>query len=416
MGDDGRATHAVERRALWPPLLSPPIRPGKGALIDAMAGPPGMTGSEADRGSADVTLMRRALDLARRGVGLASPNPMVGAVVARSAEVVGEGWHRGPGTPHAEILALRAAGDRARGATLYVTLEPCTHQGRTPPCAPVVLSSGIARVVAAMRDPNPAVDGSGFELLRRSGVEVDEGILGEEAATLIAGFAKHVRTGLPLVTLKMAASLDGKVAASDGSSRWVTGPAARRDAHLLRAASDAVVVGAGTVVSDDPALTVRLEGYGGRQPLRVVVDAAGRSGPERKVFDGSASTLVATTAAAPQGSVTAWTAAGAEVVPFDAGDGEGVPVDSLIEHLGKRDVLNVLVEGGPTLAWSAIRSGVVDRLVIYFAPKLIGGERAPGVLGGDGVATIAEALPLRIREVTRVGQDLKVVADVHRDR
>jgi diaminohydroxyphosphoribosylaminopyrimidine deaminase/5-amino-6-(5-phosphoribosylamino)uracil reductase len=367
--------------------------------------------------SEQARFMRRALELARNGLGLAAPNPMVGAVVVNGGRVVGEGWHDGPGTPHAEVVALKAAGDLARGATLYATLEPCSHQGRTPPCAPAVVEAGIATVVAAVRDPNPAVDGRGFDLLRRAGLSVVEGVLAEGGAELIAGFANHIRGGLPLVTLKMAASLDGKVAARDGSSRWITGEAAREDVHRLRAASGAIVVGAGTASTDDPALTVRLPWYRGRAPLRVLLDATGRTPPTTALFDRSAPTLVATTRACPAEARAGWEAAGAEVLAIDEGGGEGqVALRPLMEALGKRDIQDVLLEGGPTVAWAAVEEGVVDVLVLYLAPKLIGGRDAPGVLGGDGVATIADALGVRIRNVRRIGEDLKVVADVHRDR
>jgi len=360
--------------------------------------------------------MRRALELARNGLGLASPNPMVGAVLVADGRVVGEGWHEGPGTPHAEVMALEAAGDRARGATLYATLEPCSHQGRTPPCATRVVEAGVARVVAPLQDPNPLVDGSGFGLLRKAGVEVVVGVLQDEGRELIAGFAKHIGTGLPFVVLKMAASLDGKIAARDGSSRWITGEEARRDAHRLRAGSDAVVVGVGTALADDPSLTVRLDRYRGRQPLRVVVDGRGRLPASATVLNGTALALVATTPSAPPGARAAWEGRGADVLVLDPDEEGRVPLGGLMAALGKRDVQTVLIEGGATLGWSAVESGVVDRLVLYLAPKLLGGTSAPGVLGGDGVATITDALPLGIRSVEPIGEDLKVVADVHRDR
>jgi diaminohydroxyphosphoribosylaminopyrimidine deaminase/5-amino-6-(5-phosphoribosylamino)uracil reductase len=363
--------------------------------------------------------MRRALDLATNGLGLAPPNPMVGAVVVNGGRVVGEGWHEGPGTPHAEVNALRAAGERARGATLYVTLEPCSHHGRTPPCAPAVIEAGIATVVASVPDPNPAVDGRGFSILRAAGVPVVDGVLVEEGADLIAGFARHLRTGLPLVTLKMAASLDGKVAARDGSARWVTGEAARRDVHRLRAASGAIVVGSGTAVADDPSLTVRSSGFRGRPPLRVLLDATGATPATGALFDGSAPTMVATTPACRPQTRAAWEGAGAEVLSLDDPEARGrVPLRELMRALGKREVQDVLIEGGPTVAWSAVEEGTVDRLVLYLAPKLIGGREAPGILGGEGVATIADARPIRVRRIEQVGEDLKVLAevgDVHRD-
>ena len=361
---------------------------------------------------ADVRFMRRALALAWNGVGLARPNPMVGAVVVADGRVAGEGWHEGPGTPHAEIVALGAAGERALGATLYVTLEPCSHQGRTGPCAPVVAGAGIARVVASVQDPYDEVDGRGFALLRERGAAVEVGLLADEGEELIRGFATHSATGRPFVTLKLAASLDGKIAATDGSSTWITSEESRLDAHRLRACSGAVMVGAGTAVADRPRLTVRLDGYRGRQPLRVVVDSSGRTPPDGPLFDGSAPTLMATSRSAPEETLRAWVAAGAKVVVV----GEDVELGGLLDYLGTppRDVQDLLIEGGATLAWSAVEEGVVDRLVVYFAPKLIGGEAAPGILGGKGFETLAAALPVEVRSVERVGPDVKVVADVHR--
>jgi diaminohydroxyphosphoribosylaminopyrimidine deaminase / 5-amino-6-(5-phosphoribosylamino)uracil reductase len=366
-------------------------------------------------GVSDEAYIERAIELAERGRGLVSPNPMVGAVVVADGRVVGEGWHEGPGLPHAEVLALNAAGDGARGATLYSSLEPCTHYGRTPPCTDAILRAGIARVVAATTDPNPVVDGKGLEVLRSSGVEVRAGVMGEVAERQNRAFTRHVRTGMPFVVWKMASSLDGKVAARDGSSRWVTGDQARADVHRLRAWSDAIVVGAGTAVADDPELTVRQEGYRGRPPVRVLVDARGRVGATGDLFDRQAPTLVATTELAPIEVREAWRAAGAEVVLFEA-EGGLVPLEPLLLHLGKRDVQGVLLEGGPTIAWSAVEDGLVDAIVLYLSPKLIGGLDAPTVLEGRGFAPVGHALPLRIRSVERVGEDLRVEADVHRDR
>ncbi|HEX9375710.1 MAG TPA: bifunctional diaminohydroxyphosphoribosylaminopyrimidine deaminase/5-amino-6-(5-phosphoribosylamino)uracil reductase RibD [Actinomycetota bacterium] len=363
----------------------------------------------------DETLMRRALDLAERGRGLVSPNPLVGAVLVRDGRVVGEGWHEGPGTAHAEAMAVARAGEDARGATLVVTLEPCDHHGRTPPCTEALIAAGVAEVVAAAGDPNPVVDGRGFARLREAGVEVRTGVLEREAERRNAAFRRHVVTGLPFVTLKMAATLDGKVAARDGSSRWITGEAARADVHRLRGDSDAIVVGAGTALADDPALTVRDPDYRGRPVLRVVVDAAGRVPGTGRLFSDEAPTLVATSDDADPGAVDAWRAAGAEVVAFPRAPG-GVPLAELMAHLGKRDVQSVLLEGGPTLAFSAARDGVVDRLVLFWAPKLLGGSGAPGVLAGEGFAPVGDAVDLEIVSVERVGPDLKVEADVHRDR
>src|SRR4051812_23504936 len=358
--------------------------------------------------------MGRALELAERGRGLASPNPMVGAVVVRDDAIVGEGWHEGPETAHAEVVALREAGERTRGSVLYTTLEPCDHTGRTPPCSEAIVDAGVRRVVSAIRDPHAIVDGRGIARLRGAGVEVTEDVERDRAAELNRAFFTHVATGRPYVVWKAAASLDGKVAARDGSSRWITGDAARADVHRLRGWADAVVTGAGTVLADDPRLTVRDDSYRGRPTLRVLVDGTGRVEPTSRVFSSDAPTLVATTSAAPQERTSAWIAAGADVETFDGRD--GVDLEALVGALGKRDGQGLLLECGPTLAWSAVTAGVIDEVVLYLAPKLVGGADAPGLLSGAGFAPIAEALELEIRSVERIGPDVKVVADVHGHR
>jgi diaminohydroxyphosphoribosylaminopyrimidine deaminase/5-amino-6-(5-phosphoribosylamino)uracil reductase len=364
----------------------------------------------------DATWMHRALELAERGRGLVAPNPLVGAVVVRDGRVVGEGYHRGPGTAHAEVAALNEAGVAARGATLYTTLEPCAHFGRTPPCTSAIVDAGVVRVVASLRDPHDIVDGRGFAQLRDAGVEVTEDVCAAAAARQLQGYATQVRTGLPFVVLKMAATLDGKVAASDGSSRWITGEEARADAHRLRAESDAILVGSGTALADDPSLTVRNATREGAPPLRVLVDARGRVEAGGHLFDGDAPTLVATTERSAATMRDAWRNAGAEVVMFPEGNGGSVSVRALVEALGKRDVQQLLIEGGPTLAWSAVREDVVDRLVLYLAPRLLGGAGAPGVLGGTGFAPLGAAAELDVVDVRTVGRDLRVEADVHRHR
>ena len=361
--------------------------------------------------------MRRALELAARGWGRVSPNPMVGCVLVRDGEILAEGWHEGPGTEHAEVMALRVAGDRAAGTTAFVTLEPCVHHGRTPPCAPALIAAGVRTVVAATRDPNPIVDGAGFRALREAEVAVEEGVLAEDALSLNVAFSTHVRTGRPFVILKMAASLDGKAAARDGTSRWITGPEARADVQRLRAWADAVVVGAGTVLADDPLLSVRDPGFASaRPPVRVVVDTSGRVHGDHRVFDAAAPTLVATTELAPADRRGEWADAGADVAVLDRDDAGAVSLRDLVEALGKRDVQGVVIEGGPTLAWSAVRDGVVDRLVLYLAPTLVGGRAAHGWLAGAGFAPIDRAGRVEIVSVDHVGPDLRVVADVQRDR
>ena len=346
--------------------------------------------------------MRRALALAERGWGRVSPNPMVGAVVVRDGRVVGEGWHEGPGLPHAEIMALREAGaDAARGATVVCTLEPCDHTGRTAPCTQALIEAGVARVVAATGDPNPLVDGAGFARLRAAGVEVVHGPLAAEARRLNEAFERHVMTGLPFVTLKSAATLDGKTAAADGSSKWITGEAARADVQRLRAGADAIVVGSRTVIADDPALTVRDPAFAdARPPLRVVVDSRGAIAADARLFDGAAPTVVATSERAPSARVAEWTAAGAEVLTLDLDASGGVSLLGLMT----------------TLAWSVVRDGLADKVVLYVTPRLVGGVKAPGVLGGPGFAPIAESLALEFSAITRLGPDLKVEAYVYRDR
>ena len=361
--------------------------------------------------------MRRALELAARGWGRVSPNPLVGCVLVRDGRVVAEGWHEGPGTEHAEAMALRLAGDRAAGATAFVTLEPCDHHGRTPPCARALIDAGVEGVIAAAGDPNPIVDGSGFRALRDAGLTVEVGMFGEEASRQNVAFRTHVRTGRPHVVLKMASSLDGKAAARDGSSRWITGEDARADVQRLRAWSDAIVAGSGTVIADDPRLTVRDPAFASaRPPIRVVVDPSGRVPGDRRAFDAAAPTLVVTTELAPTSRRREWVDAGADVAVLDRDATGGVSLPALVEVLGKRDVQGLLLEGGPTLAWSAVRDGVVDQVVLYLAPMLVGGHGAAGWLAGSGFAPIGRAAPVDIVSIDPLGPDVKVVADVHRDR
>lgn len=357
---------------------------------------------------ADVRFLRRALRLARRGLGRTSPNPAVGAVVVRDGEVVGEGFHEGPGRPHAEVVALAEAGERARGATLYVSLEPCTQHGRTPPCAPQVIEAGIARAVIGCIDPSPREQGAGSAALAAAGIDVVVGELVTEAEDLIAGFSSRVLRARPLVTVKLAMSLDGRVAAADGSSRWVTGPTARRDVHRLRGWSDAVLTGIGTIAADDPSLTCRLRGYKGRQPLRVVLDSTGRISPGATVLDEAAPTLVCTTAKAPEEALAEIRARGAEVMRFPSRDGR-VDLAAVLAELGRREVCDLLIEGGPTVAGECVERGLADRFVFYLAPKLLG-QVGLSAIAGVVVPNIADARELTITGVHRVGADIRVDA------
>lgn len=356
----------------------------------------------------DERFMLRALELAEKGRGRTSPNPMVGAVIASGTETIGEGFHEFAGGPHAEINALESASADPAGATMYVTLEPCAHHGRTPPCAEKLVDAGISRVVISMADPNPLVNGAGARFLRENGIEVVSGIYSDIARRLNEAYAKWVTTGRPFVTLKMAMSLDGKVATRTGESKWISSEASREDVHRTRAASDAIMVGIGTVAHDNPQLTVRLAGEQSA-PLRVVVDSLARTPLGCRVTDvAEAPTLVAVSNAAPEESVAALSELGAEVVRLE--DAGKVDLRGLLELLGSRDVTSVLVEGGPELTRAMWEAGLVDKMVFYFAPRVIAGCRAPGPVGGAGVARIEDAEELLIDTVCEVGPDFKVTA------
>lgn len=356
----------------------------------------------------DTQVMRRALALAERGRGHTSPNPPVGAVVARGSVIVGEGWHRLAGAPHAEIEAITAAGDQARGATLYVTLEPCCTQGRTPPCTDALIEAGIARVVVGTTDPNPSVNGAGLARLAQEGIEVVPGVAELDARRMIEAFSTHVTTGRAFLTVKSAITLDGRAAAADGSSRWITGPTARRDAHRLRGSVDAVMCGVGTVVADDPLLTVRLRGHKHPQPLRVVLDPSARIPLAAKVLNADAPTLIVVTDKAPDDAVDALVQLGADVWRSPTRDGR-VDLGAVLKELGRRGMMEVLLEGGPSVIGDAVEQGLVERYVIYLAPKLLGSSGLP-VISGFVIPTIAQARELVIHSVRHAGADLCIQA------
>ncbi|MDI3317556.1 MAG: bifunctional diaminohydroxyphosphoribosylaminopyrimidine deaminase/5-amino-6-(5-phosphoribosylamino)uracil reductase RibD [Bacillota bacterium] len=359
--------------------------------------------------------MRRALELAERGRGRTRPNPMVGAVLVRDGEVVGEGFHERAGAPHAEVRALGAAGDRARGSTLYVTLEPCRHWGRTPPCTRALIRAGVRRVVAAMEDPDPRVAGQGLAELRAAGVEVAVGLMGEEARRLNEAYLTHRRLGRPFVTMKYAMTLDGRIATAARDSRWVSGEAARRRVHELRAQVDLVAVGVETVLADDPLLTVRLaeEGPEGRpNPIRLVLDSRARTPLESRLLGTAAEAPVwiATTRHAPAERLEALRAAGAEILLLPDRDGR-VDLRALFAELGRRGLLHVLLEGGATIHGAALAARVVDRLMVFVAPRIAGGSAALGPVGDPGVRRMAEALRLRPVACEPVGEDWLIVAE-----
>jgi diaminohydroxyphosphoribosylaminopyrimidine deaminase/5-amino-6-(5-phosphoribosylamino)uracil reductase len=335
----------------------------------------------------ELSAMDRALDLGALGLGETSPNPSVGAVIlSATGELVGEGRSAPAGGPHAEVRALAQAGPVARGGTAVVTLEPCNHTGRTGPCSRALIEAGIARVVVGVRDPHPAAAG-GIETLRAAGLQVDVGVRGERAQHALRYWLTAVSRGRPYLIWKYAATLDGRSAASDGSSKWITSEQSRADVHRLRGSVDAIVAGVGTVLADDAQLTVRVPGLE-RRPLRVVVDSHGRTPGNARVRDGAAPT---------------WIATGAEVGADPAGR---VDLDKLATALYARGVRAALLEGGPTLAGAALRAGLVDEVVGYLAPKLLGA--GPAALGAAGVISIADAIELDLADVTRIGPDIRV--------
>ena len=350
--------------------------------------------------------MRRALRLAERGRGRVSPNPMVGAVLVRRGRIVGEGAHLQVGGPHAEVNAFAAAGERSKGATLYVTLEPCSFAGRTPPCTDAVLKSGVRRLVCAMEDPDQRVRGSGLKRLRAAGLDVEVGLLGERAERLNAAYLKHRRSGLPLVILKLAQTLDGRIATVAGKSQWITGQAARKHAHRWRSWVDGIVTGAGTVLADDPQLTVRH--VRGRNPRRLVVDGRLRVTPEARVFAETGTILITSNSASAR-KRKAFAEAGAEVWSFPA-RGHRVDLKKALARAAEADMTSLIIEGGRDLAASVLHQRLVDQVMIYVAPSLMGDGL--GGIGDLGVTHPDEVVRLDQVRTRRLGADLLITADV----
>jgi diaminohydroxyphosphoribosylaminopyrimidine deaminase/5-amino-6-(5-phosphoribosylamino)uracil reductase len=355
--------------------------------------------------SADHAFMSRALQLAQRGLYTTTPNPRVGCVVVRDGQIAGEGWHERAGEPHAEVAALRAAGARAKGATVYVSLEPCSHHGRTPPCADALVSAGVARVVASMRDPNPKVAGAGLERLRAAGIETFDGLLEERARELNIGFVSRMQRGRPWLRVKVAASLDGRTALANGASQWITGPEARRDGHRWRARSCAVMAGIGTLLADDPRLSVR-EVETSRQPARIVVDRNLRLPATARVLEGG-NALVFAAVEDPE-RIRLLAQAGAEVVVLPDAQGK-VDLPRMLEELGRREMNEILAESGSRLNGALLRAGLVDELVLYFAPHLLG-DTARGMFDLRELTGLDQRVELRVSDVSRVGPDLRVIA------
>lgn len=361
----------------------------------------------------DEIWMARALELARRGRFTTSPNPNVGCVIVRDGDVVGEGYHLRAGEPHAEVHALRMAGERARGATAYVTLEPCSHHGRTPPCADALIAAGVTRVVAAMQDPNPQVAGRGLHRLQQAGIDVSHGLMMPEAENVNLGFLKRMRTGFPYLRLKMAASLDGRTAMASGESKWITSAQARQDVQRFRAESSAILSSSATVLADDPLLTVRWDALDAdtqahypeanvRQPVRVIVDSQNRVTPQHQLIAQPGQTWLARTQPDER---DAWPE-NVDQLPVPA-HGGGVDLVALMMLLGKRQINSVWVEAGATLAGALLNAGVVDEVILYLAPKLLGNHARPLCMLPE-LTQLAHAPAFTLKDVSQVGPDLRL--------
>jgi len=350
--------------------------------------------------------MRRALTIAKRG--RTSPNPMVGAVIVKNGRIIAEGWHKRAGEPHAEIIALKKAGQLARGADLYVTLEPCCHYGKTPPCVDAIIEAGIASVTAAMVDPNPMVAGRGIERLNAAGIRTKVGMLGDEAARLNEAFVKYITAGRPFITLKYAMTLDGKIATRTGDSKWISGEESRRLVHRIRERSDAIMVGIGTVISDNPELTARVSKRT-VYPKRIVVDTHARTPTSIKMLSLPGETIIAVGESAEDDRVRKLEKAGARILKVEESN-EHIDMKSLAYALGKMEITSVLLEGGGTLASAALEAGIVDKIIAFIAPKIVGGAEAITPVEGLGIDEMVQAAQFEISKTRRVGKDIMIEA------
>jgi diaminohydroxyphosphoribosylaminopyrimidine deaminase/5-amino-6-(5-phosphoribosylamino)uracil reductase len=355
----------------------------------------------------DIYFMNLALDLASKGEGTTSPNPMVGALVVKDGQVVGRGYHKSAGEPHAEVNALDAAGGLAKGATLYVTLEPCNHSGRTPPCTHKILASGIGRVVAAMKDPNKKVAGHGAEFLERNGVSVTTGVCEAQAKKLNEFFIKYVGTGRPFVIAKCAATLDGRIATRTGDSRWVTGEAARRFVHQLRHKVDAIMVGINTIRNDDPSLTTRLPDLQGSDPLRIILDTHLSINADARVLrqKSAVPTMLVAGPNVPRDKKNALEKAGARVLEAPLKN-KLIDMDPLMEQLGAMELTSLLIEGGSRVLASAFNHAVVDKVCFFYAPKILGGDDGVPICSGPGVAKMSKCIAINDMVIHRFGDDV----------
>ena len=358
----------------------------------------------------DQKYMKMALKLAEKGKGRVSPNPLVGAVIVRKDQVVGQGYHARYGDQHAETKALLDAGAEANGATIYVNLEPCCHHGQTPPCVEDIIKAGISRAVISVKDPNPLVNGKSIAILKQEGIDVKLGVLEKAALKLNEYFFKYITTGTPFVILKCGMSLDGKVATKTGESRWVTSETSRQFVHHLRNEIDATLVGIETILRDNPRLTTRLKNSQGRDPVRVVIDSLLRIPIRMRIFtqESDAGNIIITTLNAPMDRIKKIEGAGGRVLFVKPKGKNRVDMQAMVNELGKSQITSLLIEGGPGINASAIREGIVDKVIMFIAPKIIGGKQAPGAIQGEGIARLEEAIKIYDIKAKKLGDDLMV--------
>ena len=356
--------------------------------------------------NSDKIFMREALNLAKKVIGIVSPDPAVGAVLVKNGKILAKGYHDRFTAPHAEVYAIKKAGNAAKGSTLFINLEPCCHYGNNPPCTRTVINAGIKRVVASMADPNPLVNGKGFKQLQKAGIKVDIGLMEEEAKSLNESFVKHITTGLPFVTLKSAMSIDGKTATKNLESFWITGEAARKHAHYLRSINDAIIVGINTVLKDDPQLTVRHVAKNSfRQPYKIILDSKARIPLAAKVLKDPSNTVVVVSKEAPKKRIDRLKAIGATVIIEKTSNGK-ISLPLLLKKLGKMKLSSILIEGGGSVGASAIESKIVDKVVFFIAPKIIGGKLSPSPVGGKGIDLLKQAINLKDLNIKRFGKDI----------
>ena len=360
--------------------------------------------------------MKRALELAKLGIGYTNPNPLVGAVIVKEGRIIGEGYHQLYGSHHAEINAFRNAVEDVKGATMYVTLEPCSHYGKTPPCAEAIVEKGIKRVIVGMKDPNPLVSGKGIKILEKAGIEVITGVLEEEGKKLNEIFLKYITTKLPFCIMKTAMTIDGKLSTNSGDSKWITGELARKYVHELRHRVAGIMVGIGTILTDNPYLTTRLENEKGKDPIRIIVDSSARIPIEARVLNlhSSAKTIIATTERAPKDKIKAIEEKGAEIIVLPMKN-EKVDLSFLMKALGERKLDSVLLEGGSELNYSALEEGIVDKVNAFVAPKIIGGNTAKTPVGGLGKEFMNEAIRLSDIDIHRFGEDIMIEGYIRKE-